>query len=220
MKIEFTHPLDSHHPNNESDDVSAAPDLGEFTKLPNGDDLETGEMAAPHLGGKVMPYEEVWRQLDPSIHGDDTNSESADGSSEVTAWILESVDEEDPAKNTAELTTKSFYARIGRFYLAIRQMRAASSDPNQEKSSGGETGTTSFAALWQELDAQSMTWETKHAIGDVARMPRMDTDGFKTDVNEGTWKKDARVMVRSGEQHQETQESCIVRAVAHSTSAT
>jgi hypothetical protein len=54
-------------------------------------------MAAPHKGGRVMPYEEIWRELE-----DDHSSE---------AWILESTDE----------TRKTFYGRAGRYFLAMQR---------------------------------------------------------------------------------------------------
>ncbi|KPI41857.1 uncharacterized protein AB675_5476 [Cyphellophora attinorum] len=101
LKVEFTHPLDSHcHAPGEQGHGEA--DVGQFSKLPNGDDLEVGEMAAPHLGGRVMPYEEVWRELDAS--------------EEAKGWILESVDEE----------PKVFYARIAGYFIAVK--RTTSSD--------------------------------------------------------------------------------------------
>lgn len=101
MKVEFTHPLDSHCAA-PGDEGQADADVGHFSKLPNGDDLEVGEMAAPHLGGRVMPYEEVWRELDTP--------------EEATGWILESTDEEQ----------KVFYARIGGYFIAAK--RTTSSD--------------------------------------------------------------------------------------------
>jgi hypothetical protein len=95
-KVEFTHPIDSHC-KKPGDEGEGHADVGDFTKLPNGDDLETGEMAAPHMGGRVMPYEEIWRELD-----DDLSNE---------AWILEGTDE----------TQKTFYGRVGGYFLALQR---------------------------------------------------------------------------------------------------
>jgi hypothetical protein len=59
-------------------------------------------MAAPHMGGRVMPYEEIWRELE-----DDLSSE---------AWILEGTDE----------IRKTFYGRVGRYFLAMeRHLRSS-----------------------------------------------------------------------------------------------
>jgi hypothetical protein len=51
-------------------------DEGVSEDLPNGDELERGSMASPEHGNKVLPYEEVWRMLQPT---------SRDG----FAWILQ-----------------------------------------------------------------------------------------------------------------------------------
>lgn len=42
-------------------DSGALPDIGTCHTLPNGDEMETGEMVNP-TSGKVEPYEEVWRE--------------------------------------------------------------------------------------------------------------------------------------------------------------
>jgi hypothetical protein len=101
VKVEFTHPLDSHC-GAPGEQGHGEADVGQFSKLPNGDDLEIGEMAAPHLGGRIMPYEEVWRELDAS--------------EEAKGWILESIDDE----------PKVFYASIAGYFIAVK--RTTSSD--------------------------------------------------------------------------------------------
>ena len=55
MKVKFTHEIDSRG--------YTAPDEGIFTKLPNGDDLETGEMPRPEKDDVVTPYEEIWHEF-------------------------------------------------------------------------------------------------------------------------------------------------------------
>jgi hypothetical protein len=84
-------------------------DIGTFTKLLNGDDFETGEMANPDAGYRVMAYEEVWRELDWSKGCEDDD----------VSWILESVDDEsvddesvdDESVNDVPGITKKFYAK-------------------------------------------------------------------------------------------------------------
>jgi hypothetical protein len=72
------------------------PDEGSFTKLPNGDDFETGRMPCPERGMAVTEYEEVWRQI-PPIPGP------------KRAWILESTGD----------GRKTFLGRIGGGYVAL-----------------------------------------------------------------------------------------------------
>ncbi|TVY29257.1 hypothetical protein LHYA1_G002928 [Lachnellula hyalina] len=69
-------------------------DKGDFSTLPNGDDLEVGTMPAPHLDGKVAPYEEVWREYAMPASG-------------TTSWILRSSDK------------KTFVGKIGGYYIAL-----------------------------------------------------------------------------------------------------
>lgn len=72
------------------------PDIGDFTTLPNGDELETGKMPCPERGMEVTEYEEVWREIPPV-------------SGSKRAWILESVGE----------GRKVFLGRIGGGYMAL-----------------------------------------------------------------------------------------------------
>lgn len=145
MVIEFTHPLDSHL-DHEHDEPK--PDVGTFTILPDGDELEIGEMAAPHLGGKVTPYEEVWHELDAGL-------DALKGRSGVSpSWILESVD----------ARVKSYYGRAGKFFLGLRQTVLP----------GADDGRLTFSALRQELDTTSGRWSTKYSMGKVDGMFRMD----------------------------------------------
>jgi len=57
-KITFVHFVDSRNPT----DPLSVQDSGHFSILPNGDELETGEMLNPATG-RVMAYEEIWRKL-------------------------------------------------------------------------------------------------------------------------------------------------------------
>lgn len=59
FSIQFKHELDSMNANpDESEDIA------DFNTLPSGDRLETGVMLNP-ASGKMSPYKEVWRTLDP-----------------------------------------------------------------------------------------------------------------------------------------------------------
>ncbi|RDW95103.1 hypothetical protein BP5796_00866 [Coleophoma crateriformis] len=71
-------------------------DEGTFTKLPNGDDLETGSMPCPHKNDAVTEFEEVWKTLEPSKEF-------------RKAWIVQSLD------------GMTFLGRIGDAFLGMRQ---------------------------------------------------------------------------------------------------
>lgn len=181
VKVKFTHPLDSHYVAGEEE---GEPDIGEFTKLPNGDDLETGVMAAPHMGGKVMPYEEIWRELDPGVGSTGCDSDHKDFS-----WILESVDQPGGAETSS--LSKSYYAKGGKFFLALRQVNIASPP------------SVSVSAIRQDWDSGKSAWITKYRIGDVDGMFSISSgvDG------EGSWIVGDEVKVGPGG------ERCIVRSL-------
>jgi len=121
------------------------PDEGEFTKLPNGDDLETGEMPCAEKGDVVTKYEEVWRQLKP-LPGP------------KHAWIIQSVD------------GKTFLGRIGGGFMALSQkvvgkFSARSEEWNEQegwktKYAIGEVGgVSSFASIGSgEIEGES-SWK-------------------------------------------------------------
>jgi Protein HRI1 len=88
VRVRFSKTLDSQN--------MTEPDEGEFTKLSNGDDFETGKMPCPEREMQVTEYEEVWRQI-PPVPGP------------MRAWILESAGE----------GRKVFLGRIGGGYIAI-----------------------------------------------------------------------------------------------------
>jgi len=71
----FVHFVDSRY----ADDPLAVQDIGVFSALPNGDELETGEMMNPACKRK-MKYEEVWRKLTLSGPGGGVCLEALDGS--------------------------------------------------------------------------------------------------------------------------------------------
>lgn len=90
VKCQWTHLIDSRG--------YSDPDVGSFTSLPNGDDLETGSMPCPEKGNAMTEYEEVWRDLPIP-------------SSEGFSWIMQSVDR----KGT------TFVGRVAGYFLAFEQ---------------------------------------------------------------------------------------------------
>lgn len=91
MTVQFTHEIDSRG--------YTAPDLGIFTKLPNGDDLETGEMPCPEKDDAVTRYEEIWHEFPAPPK----NSVS---------WII---------RNDSSETGITFLGRLENAYLAFRK---------------------------------------------------------------------------------------------------
>lgn len=206
-KVKFTHEIDSHSPSEsgegEDGDGGEVADEGIFTKLPNGDDLEIGEMPAPHLGGKVAAYREVWRELNPSL--DDTNTEEDKG--ETKCWMLESLSTEKEEKK------RTFYCRVGRFFLALRRAEKRVSD---------QTGVeVEFSGIRQE-EIQSQAdggkeWVVKYSVGsevdDMFHMSR--TEFVLENTTSGAameWKVDDQVFVKS-KSDGTVREICVVRAV-------
>ena len=91
LTVEFTHEIDSRG--------YTEPDLGIFTKLPNGDDLEVGEMPCPEKGGVVTAYEEIWHEFPPPAEG-------------TVSWII---------RNDSPVTGITFLGRLNDAYLAFRK---------------------------------------------------------------------------------------------------
>lgn len=154
-----------------------------FTELPNGDELETGVMPAPHLGGQVLPYEEVWHQLNPTRN-------SSGGAKGSVSWILESVDGSRPVDEG--VTIKSYYAKTGRYYLALRRREDAS------------RSSLTFSAVRQDWDDAESRWTTKYEIGNVHGMLVMGEDVG----SEGEWVAGDQVTI--GPEN----EACVIRSVA------
>ncbi|EPE04122.1 neutral amino acid transporter [Ophiostoma piceae UAMH 11346] len=77
------------------------PDDAHFEKLPNGDDLEIGVTPAPHKGGELTAYEEVWRDV--------TAVEDVASGKPTLSWILQSID------------GTVFIGKAGHVYLAIHK---------------------------------------------------------------------------------------------------
>lgn len=177
-KVKFTYSINSQddaaggvQPGNDTDDLAG--DIGQFSKLPNGDDFETGEMAAPHLGGEITPYEEVWRQLHPSM---DASDPCCSGSK---AWILESIDHKSTGSHIgnegSKPAQKTFLARVGPFFVAIRRREVT------DNSSGKPDTTFMYGAIRQEYDVTSGLWITKYSAGDYSNLRMMSSQSaFRT----------------------------------------
>ncbi|KAH7165322.1 hypothetical protein EDB81DRAFT_778975 [Dactylonectria macrodidyma] len=73
-------------------------DEGKFEKLPNGDDLETGSMPCAEKNNHITPYEEVWRQIHPTLRAD-------------RGWILQADSD----------GTTIFLGCFGGIFLAMKQ---------------------------------------------------------------------------------------------------
>lgn len=93
-------------------------------------------MPNPEAGGKIMSYEEVWRELDWRVQ-----------SSNGVNWILETVDD-----RGVKDQPKLFLARLGKFFLAAIQT-AKGSKP-------------AFSALRKDFDNTSSSRKTTYNIGD------------------------------------------------------
>jgi hypothetical protein len=124
---------------------SSEPDEGVFTKLPNGDDLETGSMPCAERGGAITEYEEVWRTLKP-VPGP------------KRAWILQSVD------------GKTFLGRIGGGFMALSERAGGFSARSEQWSDddgwrikyaiGELKGVPSFASIDRRQITGEADWKT------------------------------------------------------------
>lgn len=94
VKIRWTRYVDSFGEPGAKDD-------GDFKKLPNGDDLESGKMVSPDHNNELTYYEELWRE-GPLV-------DAKPGS-----WIAESVG--------GETRSRTWIGRMGGYYLAMREL--------------------------------------------------------------------------------------------------
>lgn len=161
--VRFTHELDSHG-------VFSTADCGTFSTLPNGDDLEVGEMPRADIpGAPVCAYEEVWRSLVPPV--------GAEGEGHCVSWVLEG------RKNGGEgEVVRTFLGRAGGVYIALRQVQTIQGDVKQ----GGEVSAR------REEWGVSSGWRDKYIFGlDCGSLPLM------TDVGEDQreWKQGQMVVV-------------------------
>lgn len=155
-------------------------DIARFSPLPNGDDLEEGEMPHPDLPGSPMTaFEEVWRNL--------PFREGPEGSKTGISWILESDDEGlTKTEQEAEVSvTKLFFGRIWGTYLAFQQVQTHS----RQKDANGvltlkRTGSE-VSARREEWNGAG--WEEKYIVGPVASSVPSMKSGFEGE-GKGSWR--------------------------------
>ncbi|KAJ5085358.1 hypothetical protein N7532_010129 [Penicillium argentinense] len=191
LKINFTRELDSL---NEIGMVDSA----SFSALPNGDDLETGEMPHPELPGAPMTaFEEVWHNL--------PFREGPEGAKQGISWILESDDEDfRQSEEEGEVTlTKMFIGRVWGTYQAFQQVQVHSRRKDQDgnwvfKRTGAEVSAR------REEFSPGAGWVDKYVVGpEGASVPSMKTE-FDGE-GQGSWKVPGEKVVIDGK-------SFIVRA--------
>ncbi|PWY85869.1 hypothetical protein BO94DRAFT_467768 [Aspergillus sclerotioniger CBS 115572] len=171
-RVAFTHELDCR---NSFDAV----DCGTFSSLPNGDDLEEGEMPRADLPGcPVAQYEEVWREL--------KFRDGPEGHKGVS-WVLES--KEQPLDEGEEVEVeRTFIGRIWGTYLALRQLQVHSRPKGSATTIVKEGKDVS--ARREEWNASG--WRVKHSLGADA-LPSMN------DIEDGSWKLGQTVTVAEKE---------------------
>ncbi|KAI2788965.1 hypothetical protein POX_e06990 [Penicillium oxalicum] len=174
VRVRFTRELDSF---NEIGMVDPAT----FSPLPNGDDLETGEMPRTDRPGAPMTaFEEVWREL-PFRQG-------PEGDQRGLSWVLESDDGDLFPSESQEgpvVVTKVFVGRIWGTYLGFQQAQTHS----RVKESDGQWSVTrtggEVSARREEWSGS--TWEKKYVVGPEGdNLPSMQI-GFEGE-GEGSWR--------------------------------
>ncbi|GFF34332.1 hypothetical protein IFM51744_02415 [Aspergillus udagawae] len=170
LRVLFTHAIDSHS-------AFDAVDCGNFTALPNGDDLETGSMPRWDLpGAPVREYEEVWREL--------PFREGPEGLGRGVSWVLEAKGEGQDGSTVIRM----FIARIWGTYVALRQEQTHVEDGKAVVKRGGVV-----TARREEWDSTS-GWKTKYILGpDVDKLPSMTTIG----TEDGDWSVGSEVVLSS-----------------------
>ena len=165
MKVLFTRELDS------LNEIGIV-DIGNFSALPNGDELEQGEMPRADLPGAPMTtFEEVWRIL-PFING-------PEGAGKGRSWILES-DHSDvtTGEQEGEVTiTKVFIGRIWGCYLAFKQTQTHMTEKDESgklsvKRTGGDV-----SARREEWNGSE--WTDKYVGGPETSSVLSMRDGFE-----------------------------------------
>ena len=162
-------------------------DVGNFSPLPNGDELESGEMPHPELPGAPMTaFEEVWREL--------SFREGPEGAKKGMSWILES-EHGDLSENDGEVTvTKTFLGRIWGTYLAFQQTQTHS---RQKDEAGAWSVKRTGAEVSARREEWSGVWEEKYVVGPAGSdVPSMKT-GFDGE-GKGSWKVPGEKVVIQG----------------------
>lgn len=172
-------------------------DPANFSPLPNGDDLETGEMPRTDLPGAPMTaFEEVWREL--------PFREGPEGAKNGISWILESDDSVDLKLSEGgeeKTVTRMFFGRIWGTYLALQQVQTHS----QQKDSDGKVSLKRTGAeVSARREEWKSGWEEKYVVGpDGGSLPSMKT-GFEGE-GQGSWRVPGEKVIIQGK-------SFIVRA--------
>ncbi|PWY69424.1 hypothetical protein BO83DRAFT_428755 [Aspergillus eucalypticola CBS 122712] len=153
-RVSFTHELDSR---NSFDAV----DCGTFSTLPNGDDLEKGEMPRADLpGSPIAEYEEVWREL--------KFQEGPEGPNTGVSWVLESRQKPLDEGEEAEVE-RTFLGRVWGTYLALHQVQIHTR-PRCSSTTVVKSGQE-VSARREEWDSAS-GWQLKYSIGPAgAQLP-------------------------------------------------
>lgn len=183
VKISFTRELDS------LNEIGMV-DVAKFSPLPNGDDLETGEMPHPELPGAPMTaFEEVWRNL--------PFREGPEGAKTGISWILES-DDEGFATNEQEgekTVNKVFFGRIWGTYLAFHQIQTHS---QQKDSDGTWSVKKSGADVSTRMEQWTAAgWEEKYVLGPVGDNVLSMKTGFDGE-GKGSWRVPGEKVVIDG----------------------
>ncbi|OJJ43636.1 hypothetical protein ASPZODRAFT_154473 [Penicilliopsis zonata CBS 506.65] len=185
-KVLFTHEIDSHN-------AFDAVDCGTFVQLPNGDDLETGEMPRPDLpGAPVRAYEEVWRAL--------SFRTGPEGSPGGISWVLESEENEEAEAVTVAIK-KTFLARIWGSYLAVQQELTV-----RRWREGGEwkkTVVTGGEVSARREEWEGTQWTPVYVVGEqgetLPSLGRSVNDGLQVPGNEAVVVEGQRFLVRAFE---------------------
>ncbi|PYI01495.1 hypothetical protein BO78DRAFT_327462 [Aspergillus sclerotiicarbonarius CBS 121057] len=168
-RVAFTHELDSR---NSFDAV----DCGTFSSLPNGDDLEEGEMPRADLPGCPMTqYEEVWREL--------KFRDGPEGHNRGVSWVIES---KAPSLDKGEEVdvSRTFIGRVWGTYLALRQVQVHSRPKGSATTIVKEgKGVSARREEWN-----GSGWHVKHCIGADA-LPSMDV------IQDGAWQTGQTVTI-------------------------
>lgn len=179
-------------------------DIGLFTPMDNGDEMETGTMIRPSdpMGSFPRQYEEVWRQRTPiTTPGPNIAYVIESAGSHVS--VIQNMDG-NGAEESKEVET--FLARIGGTYIAIRQPTRIIQTP--KGSVGGYTfqkfGDTEGVSVRHEEFVPKRGWTEKFVMGpegkELPTMMRGRSDFAQAQEGKGNWRKPGqRVLVRGEE---------------------
>lgn len=179
-------------------------DMGHFTPMDNGDEMETGTMLCPTdpVGSYPRQYEEIWRKRKP-IPVPNSNIAYVIESAGSHVSLTQNMDG-NGAEESKEVET--FLARIGGTYIAIRQPTRIVQTP---KAVGGYTfqkfGDTESVSVRHEEYAPRRGWVEKFVTGpegkELPSMMRGRTDFALAQEGKGNWRKPGQRVVVRGEEY-------------------